>query len=153
MASILEMAKSATMHQAELIVKDAAFIPKEKFSFCPMGCAHTAADILTEVAGANVAIANSLTGAKPDEEFGKKVGQASTLEEIGDLVLESARIVVKAIESFSDADLDRDVTLPWGMTLPISQAIFLPVSHMTYHDGQINYIQTLLGDSAFHWAE
>jgi uncharacterized damage-inducible protein DinB len=57
------------------------------------------------------------------------------------------------MDSLNEADLDREVTMPWGATFPIATAIFLPASHMTYHDGQINYIQTLLGDAKFHWRE
>ena len=42
MASILEMAKHATMEQAKLIVKDAGYVPEEKLGWCAMGCAKTA---------------------------------------------------------------------------------------------------------------
>lgn len=153
MPSIKEIAKSGVMQQAELLVKDTKFIPDEKFAFCPMGCAKTAKDILAEIANGNIMFANVFTGAESDESFGKRVAQASTLADLGELVMESAAAVVDAIDSLDEADLDREVKMPWGATFPLWQAILLPVSHMTYHDGQINYIQTLLGDSGFHWVE
>jgi len=31
--------------------------------------------------------------------------------------------------------------------------ILTAAEHMSYHDGQINCIQYLLGDAKFHWAE
>jgi len=37
--------------------------------------------------------------------------------------------------------------------MPMMTAISLPAGHMMYHDGQINYIQLLLGDTKFHWIE
>lgn len=153
MPSIKEIAKSGVMQQAELLVKDTKFIPEEKFAFCPLGCAKTAKDILAEIANGNIMFADVFTGAESDESFGKRVAQASTLADLGELVMESAAAVVDAIDSLDEADLDREVKMPWGATFPLWQAILLPVSHMTYHDGQINYIQTLLGDSGFHWVE
>ncbi len=153
MASIIEMAKGGTMRQAELIVKDAKYIPEDKFCFCPAGCAKTAKDILAEIARSNVMLGVAIACAAPDEEFNKRVDQATTLEALGKLVIESAEKACLVLDSLSEADLDREVTMPWGAKFRIGEAILLPISHMTYHDGQINYIQTLLGDSCFHWAE
>ena len=153
MPSIKEIAKSGVMHQAELLVKDTKYIPAEKSAFCPMGCAKTVRDILAEIARANVGIAAAFVGAVPDPEFADRVAQASTVEELGALVLESAQVVADTIDSLDEADLEKDAKMPWGAIFPLWQAIFLPTSHMTYHDGQINYIQTLLGDATFHWAE
>ena len=149
MASIIEMAKGGTMRQAELIVKDTKYIPEEKFAFCPMGCAKTAKDILAEIARGNVMLGVAIAQGAPDEEFNKRVEQASTLDELGKLVIESAEKACQVMDSLSEADLDREVTMPWGASFPISTAILLPAGHMTYHDGQINYIQTLLGDAKF----
>ena len=153
MPSIKEIAKSGVMQQAELLVKDTKFIPEEKFAFCPLGCAKTAKDILAEIANGNIMFVSVFTGGEKDEAFLKRVAEASTIDELGKLVIESARVVADAIDSLDEADLDKDVRMPWGATFPLWQAIFLPTSHMTYHDGQINYIQTLLGDSGFHWVE
>ena len=61
--------------------------------------------------------------------------------------------VCRAIDTFSEADLGKEVAMPWGAKFPAMVAILLPTSHMTYHDGQINYIQTLFGDAEFHWIE
>jgi len=153
MPSILGIAKGGTMRQAELIVKDAKYIPEERFAFCPAGCAKTAKDILAEIASGNVMLGAAIAQEGPDEEFTKRVAQATTLEVLGKLVIESAEKACRVMDSLSEADLDREVTMPWGAKFRIGEAIFLPISHMTYHDGQINYIQTLLGDSKFHWAE
>ena len=155
MPSIKDIAKGATIQQAELIVKDTKHIPEEKFCFCPMGCAKTARQVLAEVAGTNARIAAAIRGEDPATAGGfvEKVEQASTLEALGVLVRESAKIVCDAIDSLSEADLDEQLKMPWGASFPAWQAILLPVSHMTYHDGQINYIQTLLGDNVFHWME
>ncbi|MEP6755682.1 MAG: DinB family protein [Chthonomonadales bacterium] len=38
-----------------------------------------------------------------------------------------------------------------GRTMTYLQLAEFPTVHMCYHDGQLNYIQTLLGDDAIHW--
>lgn len=53
-----------------------------------------------------------------------------------------AGLATQPVESF---------TMPWGETMPADHAIFLPGSHVVYHNGQLNYIQTILGDAEGHW--
>ncbi|MCL6519155.1 MAG: DUF1572 domain-containing protein [Armatimonadetes bacterium] len=156
MKSILEVAKQLIRNQAETLIKDSGYIPAEKLFWCALGCAKTAADILKEIACSNIQMAASIRGETPgkfEEEFVDRVGKASTLTELGQLVKDSADIVCRAIDNHSEADLEKQITMPWGAVFPLYEAIFLPANHMTYHDGQINYIQLLLGDSKFHWAE
>lgn len=153
MPSIKDLAKGGTMHAAETLVKDSKYIPEDKFAFCPMGCAKTAEGILREVAGTNGRLAGAIAGKAADEGFAGKVEKASGLDTLGQLVMESAKLVCDAIDAIAEADLEKPATMPWGASFPLFMAIFLPSQHMTYHDGQINYIQTLLGDSTFHWAE
>lgn len=153
MISIKEMAKGATMHTATMLVKDATYIPEEKLCFCPMGCAKTAEMILKEIARGNGMLQAAIKGGAPDAEFNAKVEAASGLDALGKLVMESAEKVCAVIDSIPESDLEKEAKMPWGATFPIYAAIFLPSQHMNYHDGQVNYIQTLLGDDAFHWLE
>jgi len=56
-----------------------------------------------------------------------------------------------ALRGLSDEELDREVTAPWGAPF---KALFLAgvvASHMEYHGGQVNYIQSLYGDAEMHW--
>jgi hypothetical protein len=153
MPSIKDIAKGGLMHAAETIVKDAKYIPEDKFCFCPMGCAKTAEAILREIAVGNVKLATAIKGEEPSAEFEAKAGQATTIDALGALVMESAGIACAAIDTIADEDMEKLAKMPWGASFPMFVAIFLPSQHMTYHDGQINYIQTLLGDSTFHWIE
>ncbi|HAY14075.1 MAG TPA: hypothetical protein PLB31_08750 [Fimbriimonadaceae bacterium] len=55
-----------------------------------------------------------------------------------------------AIQNYK-GDLFNDVfPSPVGPFTPLSMAN-LAVSHLMYHSGQLNYIQTVRGDVAFHW--
>ena len=70
----------------------------------------------------------------------KEAAQKSTAD-LCDLIL-----------SFPDDQLDKEVTLPFGpgMVFTLADILGLDYWNMTYHLGQINYIQTLLGDTQMH---
>jgi uncharacterized damage-inducible protein DinB len=42
------------------------------------------------------------------------------------------------------------VILPDGEKMPSALAMLVPANHMQYHLGQINYLQTLMGDEEYH---
>ncbi|MEZ5162652.1 MAG: hypothetical protein R2688_02665 [Fimbriimonadaceae bacterium] len=46
----------------------------------------------------------------------------------------------------SDELLNKPITAPFGMEMPVFAIAQIAVSHVWYHDGQLNYIQSLLGD-------
>ena len=51
----------------------------------------------------------------------------------------------------SDDLLLSEVMAPFGMPAPLFGLAQMAVSHIWYHDGQLNYIQCLLGDEKVHW--
>ncbi|MHB0911959.1 MAG: DinB family protein [Armatimonadota bacterium] len=148
MPSIRDTAKGFTMETAQTLCKDATYIPEERLDWSPMDYGKSANAILSECAKANFQIAAAIRGGSP-----KEAGEGADFTALKDYVIDSAQKVCETIDSLSDSDLEADVQMPWGAIMPMSVAIFLPSSHMSYHDGQINYIQLLLGDTRFHWAE
>jgi len=56
------------------------------------------------------------------------------------------------IENYPEEDLDRVMALPFGPDLKLTVAEILgsPYWNMTYHLGQINYIQLMYGDKEMH---
>ena len=66
------------------------------------------------------------------------------------LLLESATELANAIRSLSPEDLEKTFQHPRGPVLG-ENFILMPCRNMTYHAGQINFIQTLYGDSVFHF--
>jgi hypothetical protein len=59
----------------------------------------------------------------------------------------------QALAGCSDEDLAKTVTAPWQMDAPLYMIAQIAVSHLWYHDGQLNYIQCLLGDEKVHWMD
>ncbi len=62
----------------------------------------------------------------------------------------SARILATA-EGLSDADLQTTVMTEWGERTREERIRFM-AWHVGYHDGQLNFIQTLLGDDGWNWS-
>lgn len=145
---IRDLAKGFTMHAAETLCKDASYIPEEKLCSCPEISGKSVIVILDEIVKGNYKIAAAFRG----EDYQEKIGETD-LEKLKGLVISSAEEVCKAIDSLTDEQLAGLIKMPWGQEFPGAAAIFLPSSHMNYHDGQINYIQLLLGDTKFHWLE
>lgn len=66
--------------------------------------------------------------------------------------MEATAELCSAILDFPDDGLDHEITLPFGggMVMTMAEILGLHAWNMTYHYGQINYIQTLLGDVEMH---
>ncbi len=56
------------------------------------------------------------------------------------------------VRDFPDEDLDLEIILPFGggMKKTMADLMVIPYWNMTYHCGQINFIQTLYGDKDSH---
>lgn len=56
-----------------------------------------------------------------------------------------------ALAAASDEHLNSMAMAPWGMETPVFMLAQIAVSHIWYHDGQLNFIQALNGDEKVHW--
>ena len=59
--------------------------------------------------------------------------------------------LASALAGASDETLNTTINAPWGMPAPLFLLAQIAVSHIWYHDGQLNYIQCLHGDDKIHW--
>src|SRR5262245_19074685 len=73
----------------------------------------------------------------------------SSPEDAGNRLIGSARELASAVREMRASDLDRDYQ-HWSGNVRGEVYIELPYRNMAYHAGQINYIQTLYGDTEFH---
>lgn len=64
---------------------------------------------------------------------------------------EAVEELAGAISNASDETMNTVVPTPWGMDTPLFMVCQIAVSHIWYHDGQLNYIHCLLGDNQIHW--
>lgn len=132
------------------LVVAAKYVPADKYNWSPGGAARTAAQILLECAGGNHMLAAIIRGEKPAQRDPGVTPEALTFGKAKELLEASFAVLDAAIDSVADKDLTGMITLPWGATMPLEGVIFLPGTHMQYHNGQLNYIQTILGDATPH---
>ena len=54
------------------------------------------------------------------------------------------------IEAVPDQRLEETRAMPWGATMTLADRLFICYWNLTYHNGQVNYLQLLLGDIEMH---
>ena len=137
------------------LVKDLQALPPETHLKSFAGCARTPLYMVAECAWVNGWIAELLEGGPAkrmtDEEEEAFYGSVDTAEKAL-AMLDASVAKLKAAYDSLDAETLGDITdKPFGRPVPLFQPAFLPISHLMYHDGQLNYIQSLYGDDKIHW--
>lgn len=136
-----------------MTVADINAIPDDKWSETHGGCSRPCGMMLADT----VTMLKWTTGALKGEE-----SDAYThMEALGETYADKATAVAgltdasaalgAALGEASDEVLNSSVPAPWGMPTPIFMLAQIAANHIWYHDGQLNYVQTLLGDDKVHW--
>lgn len=102
---------------------------------------------ISECAGVNRLIARVLRGETVTGSYEETVFADGA--EAQALLIASAKELTNAISALSDADLTRVFNHPRAQ-IPGENLIMMGYRNMTYHAGQINLYQMLLGDAEFH---
>lgn len=147
---IISMAEQFT----ELFIKDLEAIPDGNESKSWGGTSRSAIQIAAECVEFINSSTNSLDKAQMEltqEGFAASEERIKSKQQAIEELREANRKFVQKVESLSDEQLAETVTAPWGT--PLSRANYAAIvpTHTFYHDGQLNYIQTLYGDKDTHW--
>lgn len=141
---------------SQLLYKDINAMSDEMLANCPGGKARCGFDLLFEIASVNRMFAGIMRGdgneaqrpdgwvVAPSDYRSKEVALKNVTESVNELLA--------AIDGLSDDQLAKPLETPLG-TMPVARLASMMGSHMMYHSGQLNYIQTIHGDDAFHWME
>jgi uncharacterized damage-inducible protein DinB len=130
----------------------AAFLrlPEDKRAWSAMGDARTALDQISECAILNGATADMImarawTMGSDFKEYDRKRSELSKDWNGAKALLdENTSRVIDAMGKVSDDDLSVEIEFPWAK-MTLSQVIAYPYWNMCYHEGQINYIASMLG--------
>ncbi|CAN5625482.1 hypothetical protein BH11ARM2_BH11ARM2_05190 [soil metagenome] len=137
-----------------LFLKDLEALPEEAYDkkFGPK--VRTITDIVYEVNLVNDSIVRDLLR-EPNSPF-PTGGWLTAPEGSGgkEKVIEafkaSSEKAVATVETFSPEQMEEKVKTEEGESTRTEQVRFMSI-HLWYHLGQINYVQTLLGDDVWHW--
>jgi len=137
-----------------MFMQDLEAIPADAFtkSFGPK--VRTVADIVYEVNMVNDHIGMVIRG---EDAFDWPEGGWITAPEdfqSKEVAIESfkksSEKIIATAESFSEEELTTPFKTDEGETTRFERCRFMAL-HLWYHSGQLNFIQTLLGDDAWHW--
>ena len=121
----------------------------DKASWSPMDKGRSALDQVGECAlitGACTGIIEAKAMPEMDwEAFGKaKAELVANPEALMAALSANTDVFITALEGLSAEDAKIEVTMPWGATYTLAGLANVVYWNNTYHEGQINYIQTLL---------
>lgn len=137
-----------------IVRKDLNALPEEVFTKQMGGVARTVADIMYEVNLVNDHIGLVIRGEEafpwPDDGWLRAPENLKTKQAVLDAFEASAAKMLATIESFSREELEAPIETEDGVTNRFERCRFMGV-HLWYHSGQLNFIQTMLGDETFHW--
>ncbi len=136
-----------------VFTEDLKALPESAFDQKFGGKARTVADIVHEVNLVNDHIGRAVTG---QETFEWPDGWITAPDDVKakDPCIaafeSSAGKALEIAETFTEDQLTETISSENGETTRGHRLRFL-ASHMWYHSGQLNFIQTLLGDDDWHW--
>ncbi|HJP82575.1 MAG TPA: hypothetical protein VJ835_03640 [Fimbriimonadaceae bacterium] len=132
---------------------DIMAVPEEKWTQSFGGCTRPTYELIADATAFANWIREALHGTFTpyDGSVINNMGeQMKTREAAVAKVKEVGASLAAAISEASIETLNKTVQVPWGEQKLYSLAQ-TAVSHFWYHDGQINYVQCLLGDEQVHW--
>lgn len=137
------------------LVSDLNAIAADKNNASPGGCARSALHIVAECAMINQFIAEYLTTGRAErpspEQRAAHLDSFNTSEKALAYLETATQQLLDAIEALDEETLGDVSDQPLRRPISRFAVAELPAVHMSYHDGQLAYIQTLHGDDQNHW--
>jgi len=130
--------------------------PEDKQTWKPFDEGRSMMDLLLECTATNTIMAQTLNDrAMPQLDptiYERLAAENETTDQKLEAFHASIENVANAMEAFPPDQLDEVVALPMrgGMEKTFAELAMMVYSHLSYHSGQINYIQTLYGDKKRH---
>ena len=137
----------------DLFLKDLEALPEDAYGKSLGGTARTVADIVYEVNLVNDHVGLVIRSEKAfdwPEGWIKAPANLQTKDLVIESFKKSMEKIINTAESFSEAQLEEKFKTDEGETTRFERLRFITL-HNWYHSGQLNFIQTLMGDDTWHW--
>jgi hypothetical protein len=149
--------KGWAMALADMTGKDIRAIPEDKWNSTFGGCAKSACEATADAVSLLLWTIEALKGnvIQTDDPDARQMvaAQCASRESAAAALTGACAAFGAALSEASDEALNATVMPPWKMPAPLFMMANIAVSHIWYHDGQLNYIQSLLGDDKVHWMD
>ena len=136
-----------------MTIADINAIPDDKWTATIGGCARPANDLLADVV-TNLLWTTATVNGEESDAYNKmgELGVEFADKQVAVAAFAAASAALgDAVSAASDEALNRTAMAPWQMPTPVFTLATISVNHIWYHDGQFNFIQSLLGDEKVHW--
>lgn len=142
-----------TQRAMDDVIRSVDALPTDKRDWAPEG-GRSALSQLREIAMVpHFYITILKTGAPPAfDDHAHEMPSLTTVDECRTEAMKATSELCRMIREFPDSDLEKEITLPFngGMVVTMADLLGLHYWNTVYHLGQINFIQTLLGDKEMH---
>jgi hypothetical protein len=146
--TLQEFFATATQKAADDLTEALLRLPEDKRAWSPEDKARTALDQVAECAllcGYTADLLQSRVWAIND--YGayteEKTEATKDWDKLSARLQENTRRVVETIRAVPDADLGDEIQMPWSKQT-VAEIVAYPYWNMSYHQGQINYIASML---------
>lgn len=134
--------------------QDLESLPAEAFAQKLGGKARTVADITFEVMLVNDHVGMVMRGeepfAWPEGGWITAPENLQSKEAVTAAFAASTQKLIETVEAFSEEQFTEPLATEDGETTRTERCRFMTL-HLWYHSGQLNFIQTLLGDDNWNW--
>ncbi|MBL8059831.1 MAG: DinB family protein [Chthonomonas sp.] len=153
---IATVAKTSLENAINIVSKDLNALPEEAFTKSFGGQARTVADIVYELNVVNDYFGALLRGESPppfDPSQGwiKAPADFNQKSEIIAAFDAAAKRAKETVDAMTVEELSKPIEGDDAGRTVYNRASMLS-THLMYHSGQFNFIQTMLGDGDWHWA-
>lgn len=135
--------------------QDLDALPDEAFFKSLGGKARTVADIVTEVNMVNDHVCIVMEGKTPfpwpEDGWITAPSDMDTRDKVILSFKDSSQRCQEIVRSFNEAKFLEPLVTEDSTTTRLERVRFMTL-HIWYHSGQLNFIQTLLGDDGGHWS-
>ena len=144
--TVQEQAARLTERKAQDLIAAARAVVPEDQGAKILGRGRSVLDMIAECAITNE-MSVALLRTREWDEAGREARQKAhaaldTLDKACEALAKHTDTLAAAIRALPDDQLELEVTLP-GETSTVADDLLHPYWNMSYHEGQINYIQTL----------
>jgi uncharacterized damage-inducible protein DinB len=152
--TIPQIAASRSERAVRDLIAAARSTQPDKVEWVPLGEARPVLDQLTECVIANTKWRNILQtrqyGNVPRDVFEQTVAECATLEGTLARLEQSGAELAAAILAVPEEETGDAIETQWG-PYTLADCCLHAYWNMVYHEGQINYVQTLYGDTEEHY--
>ncbi|MER3403162.1 MAG: hypothetical protein C4336_05105 [Armatimonadota bacterium] len=154
MVRFQDFAIDATRNAVDELLRYAQAVPAERLSWRPSEQARSVLEILQECAVMPLGIVEHLRdrpqAPRDISGYFAQMAQLDAYEKCAQALKANTETLIEAMRAVPESDLNQQVMMPWGLSYSLAQLMFLHYWNLTYHLGQVAYIQLLYGDTNFY---